>query len=511
MTTSPALMTGDDYLESLRDDREVWAYGERVADVTTHPAFRNSARSVARLYDALHDPAYQDRLLVATDTGSGGLTHPLFKAARTKDDLRASRDACRTWAELTFGWMGRTPDYKAALLGSIGADPEWFGEFAPNATHWYRTVQEQVRYLGHAIVHPPVDRHLPSSDVEDVFVHVVRETDNGIVVRGAKVVATASALTHDIFIAHAGVSPVAKREFALAFIAPTSAPGVKLLARASYERTAGVGASPFDYPLSSRLDENDSVLVFDDVEIPWENVLIYDLDRANVFFEAVDWSSRAMLQSATRFLVKLEFLAGLTSKALDVKGGAQAPPVKAQFGEILVYRNTVAGLIDGMIESAQPHANGRSVVPNREYALAYTSLAPNFYERIRVIINTIVSSGLIYLNSHAVDFETPEIRPYLDKYLRGSGGLTALDRSKTMKLLWDAVGSEFGGRHALYERNYFGSPDLHHWRSAMAAETDGSLGRYRDLVESFMSDYDLSGWTAPDLVNPTDISTVARP
>ncbi len=504
------LMTGADYLQRLRDDREIWIYGQRVDDVTTHPAFRNSARSVARLYDALHDPELQPRLLAETDTGSGGRTHPLFKAARSIADLRASQEACRVWAELTFGWMGRTPDYKAALLGSIGADPDWFGEYRGNAEAWYRRAQEGVLYLGHAIVHPPVDRHLPPSEVEDVFVHVVRETDNGIVVSGAKVVATASALTDHILVAHAGVMPVARREFGLTFVAPTDAPGVKLLARASYEQVAATASGPFDYPLSSRLDENDSILVFDQAEIPWENVLVYDVDRANVFFEAVDWASRAMLQSATRMLVKLEFLAGLISKALDVKGGGDAPSIRTQFGEVLVYRNTVAGLVDAMIASAQPHANGGSVVPNREYALAYTALAPQFYERIRVIVATIVSSGLIYLNSNAIDFDTPEIRPYLDRYLRGSGGLTAVDRSKTMKLLWDAVGSEFGGRHALYERNYFGPPDLHFWRTSMAAETTGQLAGYRDLVETFMSEYDLHGWTTEDFLNPTDLSTIVR-
>jgi len=112
-------LTGDEYLESLRDGREVWIYGERVKDVTTHPAFRNAARSVARLYDALHDPQYQDRLTAPTDTGNGGFTHPLFKVAHTREDLRASRDAVRVWSQLTFGWMGRTPDYKAALLGAV--------------------------------------------------------------------------------------------------------------------------------------------------------------------------------------------------------------------------------------------------------------------------------------------------------------------------------------------------------------------------------------------------------
>jgi len=507
---APGLPTGADYLESLRDGREVWAYGERIGDVTAHPAFRNSARSLARLYDALHDPALAGRLLAPTDTGSGGLTHPFFKAARTVEELRASQEACRAWAELSYGWMGRSPDYKAAMLGAVGADPDWYGEYAPNARAWYRRVQEGVLYLGHAIVNPPVDRGKGPDEVGDVFVHVEEETDGGIVVSGAKVVATASALTQHIYVAHAGMIPVASKAFGLVFIADTAASGVKLFARASYEQVAAATGSPFDYPLSSRLDENDSILVFDRVLIPWENVLVYDVDKANAHHVQSDWSSRAMMQSATRMLVKLEFLIGLVSKALDVKGGGDAMPIQTQLGEMVVYRNTVAGLVEAMVASAQPHANGQAVVPNRDYAYAYSALAPNFYDRIRVLVNTIVASGLIYLNSNAVDFAAPEVRPYLDRYLRGSNGLTAVDRSKTMKLLWDAVGSEFGGRHALYERNYFGPPELHNFLSAQTAKHTGALERYRALVERCMADYDLQGWTAPDLIDPGEVSMLAR-
>jgi 4-hydroxyphenylacetate 3-monooxygenase len=497
--------TGDEYLASLRDGREVWIYGERVDDVTTHPAFRNSARSIARLYDALHDPQYADRLTAPTDTGNGGFTHPLFKLARTREDLRASREAVRVWAELTYGWMGRSPDYKAAMLGALGGDPEWYGEYAGNARHWYREGQERVLYLGHAIVHPPVDRQLPPDDVADVYVHVEDETDNGLVVSGAKVVATGSPLTNYVFISHFGV-PLRKKEYALIFLAPTNAPGVKFMSRASYELTAGRAASPFDYPLSSRLDENDSIIIFDRALIPWENVLAYDVDRANSFDIESGWVGRALLQAATRMAVKLEFLAGLMSKALDIKGGGDSRLLQAAFGEIIVYRNAVAAIVDGCIENAQAHAAGIALIPNESYGTAYAAMAPVMYRRVKEIIQSTVSSGLIYLNSNAVDFDTPEMRPYLDRFMRGTGGITAVERSKTMKLLWDAIGSEFGGRHELYELNYFGPPELNHLGMLEIAKTDGSIDRWRDLADRCMSDYDLQGWTAPDLINPGDVS-----
>src|SRR3954453_5348968 len=114
-----APQTGADYLASLSDGREVFIYGERVKDVTKHPAFRNTARMVARLYDALHDPKHRDVLTTETDTGSGGYTQRFFKAPMSWEEQLASRDAIADWARLTYGWLGRAPDYKGAFLGTL--------------------------------------------------------------------------------------------------------------------------------------------------------------------------------------------------------------------------------------------------------------------------------------------------------------------------------------------------------------------------------------------------------
>src|SRR6202007_395458 len=145
-------MTGDEYLQSLRDGREVYIYGERVEDVTTHPAFRNTARSIARLYDALHDPRSQGVLTCPTDTGSGGYTHKYFRVARSREDVVAQRDAIAAWARMSYGWMGRSPDYKASLMNTLGANHAFYGAFAGNAQSWYRRAQEHVLFMNHAIV-----------------------------------------------------------------------------------------------------------------------------------------------------------------------------------------------------------------------------------------------------------------------------------------------------------------------------------------------------------------------
>ena len=192
--------TGAEYLESLRDGREVYIYGERVEDVTTHPAFRNAAASVAKIYDALHDPKTKDVLTGPTDTGSGGYTHKFFKAARSREDVIAQRDAIAAWARITYGWMGRSPDYKAAFLNTLGANAEFYGKFADNARAWHKRGQEAVLYLNHALVNPPIDRDKPVEQVKDVYITIQKETDAGIYVSGAKVVATNSALTHYNFL-----------------------------------------------------------------------------------------------------------------------------------------------------------------------------------------------------------------------------------------------------------------------------------------------------------------------
>jgi len=166
-------LTGSEYLESVRDGREIWIYGERVKDVTTHPAFRNTVRMIARLYDALHDPDRQSILTTSTDTGGGSYTHKFFKASANAEEMVGARDAIAEWARISYGWIGRSPDYKAAFLATLGANAEYYAPFDENARRWYKRVQEQVSFVNHAIVNPPVDRDRPLDEVKDVYMHVV--------------------------------------------------------------------------------------------------------------------------------------------------------------------------------------------------------------------------------------------------------------------------------------------------------------------------------------------------
>src|SRR5437773_7053277 len=350
MTTAlPRPFTGEEFLDSLRGGREVWIYGERVRDVTTHPAFRNPARMLARLYDALHEPAMHAVLTCPTDTGSGGYTHKYFRAPRSADDLIAARDAITAWARLTYGWMGRSPDYKASFLATLGANADYYTPYADNARRWYRAAQERVLFMNHALVQPPVDRHRPPDEVADVYVHVEKETDAGLVVSGAKVVATGSALTHHNFIAHPTTVPIKTKEFAAVFIAAMDTPGVKLICRPSYAMTAEVMGSPFDYPLSSRMDENDAILVLDHALVPWENVFVYeDVEKSNTFLQHSGFFPRAMLHGCTRLAVKLDFVARLLLHAAEAVGPAQTRHVQAPIGEAIAWRTLFSRLTDAV-------------------------------------------------------------------------------------------------------------------------------------------------------------------
>ncbi|XVV06624.1 4-hydroxyphenylacetate 3-hydroxylase family protein [Actinosynnema sp. CA-248983] len=499
-------MTGQEYLDSLRDGREVYVYGERVDDVTKHPAFRNSARSVAQLYDALHAPEAQGVLSVPTDTGNGGFTHPFFKAPRSVDDLVRSRDAIAAWQRMVYGWMGRTPDYQAAYFGTLIANSDFYGPFKDNALRWYRESQERVLYFNHALVHPPIDRSKPADEIADVCVHVERETDAGLIVSGAKVVATGSALTNANFIAHYGL-PVKDKKFGLVFTVPMDAPGLKLISRTSYEMTAAVMGSPFDYPLSSRLDENDAIMVFDSVLVPWENVFVYDSDIANIFMNASGFAERFTFHGCTRLAVKLDFIAGCVMKAVELTGTSGFRGVQAQVGEILSWRDLFWGMSDAMAKSPEQWLGGM-VQPNVNYGFAYRIFMGMGYPRVKEIIQQTLGSGLIYLNSHANDWRNPDVRPYLDRYLRGSNGGLAVDRVKLMKLLWDAVGTEFGGRHELYERNYSGDNESIRVQTMLMYQATGRDEPLKAFAEQCMAEYDLDGWTRPDLFDGDDLRVV---
>lgn len=493
------IYTGQEYLQSLDDGREVWINGARVKDVANHPAFRNSSRMIARFYDAIHNTSQRDCLTTPMDTNTGIRCHRFFQAPRSAGEQMAARDAIAEAARLSYGWMGRTPDFKGAWIGTFGANRELYGPYGANAVRWYDLVRERLPYINHAIVNPPVDRHL-DSDQSEVFIQVDKETDAGLYVSGAKVVATGAALTHFTFVAHFNVA-YKDNKYSPIFMMPTSAPGAKLICRTSYELNAASAGTPFDYPLSSRMDENDSILILDHVFIPWKDVFMYGVEMSNKFISQSGFFGRTLMHGCTRLAVKMDFICGLFLKAVEITGTQDFQGVRGCVGEAIALRHMLWGLSDGMASQAEPWRDGY-VLPKTETALAYRASAGDAYSRVLDLIRKTVASALIYLPSHAADFRQSELRPYLDKYVRGSNGIDAEQRVKVLKLLWDATGSEFASRHELYELNYSGSYERSRLDTLDIAEGTGLTKRLKGFVDTCLSEYNLDGWVAPDLIMP---------
>ena len=192
-------------------------------------------------------------------------------------------------------------------------------------------------------------------------------------------------------------------------------------------------------------------------------------------------------------------------KAIDAAGTRDFRGVQANVGEIVAWRNMFWSLTEAMVRDPMPWIGG-FVLPNMTPASAYQVLMSFAYSKIKYIIEETAASGLIFLNSHARDFRNPEIRPLLDRYLRGSNGYDAEQRVKLMKLLWDAIGSEFGGRHELYEINYSGSTEEIRRYALFGATASGDVDRMKGFAEQCLEEYDLDGWTAPDLTDPGELS-----
>ncbi len=276
---------------------------------------------------------------------------------------------------------------------------------------------------------------------------------------------------------------------------PTDAPGVKLFCRPSYEMTAAAMGSPFDYPLSSRMDENDSIIVFDKVFVPWENVFAYgDIEKVNNFFPRSGFLPRVHVPG----LHAAGGQAGFHRRAAAESGGrhrGQGFPRCAGAGRAKCWRGaTCSGaLTDAMARTTTPWTPGY-VLPNLDYGLAYRVAASIAYPKLKEIIENVLASALIYLPSQRADFKVPEIRKYLDQFVRGSNGYSAVDRVKLMKLMWDAIGTEFGGRHELYERNYFGNHESIRFETLLVAE--GSRRRPPSTKASPSSAWPSTTWMA---------------
>ncbi|MEU1280983.1 4-hydroxyphenylacetate 3-hydroxylase N-terminal domain-containing protein [Streptomyces sp. NPDC005805] len=480
--------SGQEYLASLRDGREVWLDGERVADVTRHPAFRNTAASIARLYDLAHDSAHTAEL---TEDG----VHRAFLVPRDHAGLVARRRAHKVWAEAGYGFLGRTPDCMAAGATGFAAAPGVFttGAFdgADHARAWHRRLAEGDLYAAFTLTNPQSDRTRPASEQEedDLVVRVVAEKDGGIVVRGAKTIGTAAVFADEVVVGT--IEPLAPQdvEHALSFTLPLATPGLTLVSRTSYE---GRARSVFDNPLSARFDENDALLVCDDVFVPWERVLTYR--NTDTTFR-MWWDTPAYVnfvhQGATRFWTKLEFLTGLAILLTRANNTHELPQVVQAIGRLMGRVAQAKAFVLAAEASFEEVDGGRGGVrPGKEISYAQRIVAGELYPAALQEIKLLAGGGVIQLPASGADLLHPELGPLVRKYIR-SPGHGAEERIKLLKLAWDALGSEFAARHEQYERFYHGAPHVYLTQQAW----EGDTASCEALVRSCLAGYGLSEGT----------------
>src|SRR6266540_6099306 len=271
------MRTGSAYVAALRDGRAIYLDGERVKDVTVHPAFAEPIKWIAQTYDRAHAAA-ADPALTFAEPGTGRRHSNMWLAPRSAEDLGARRRVHRFWAEPSYGLMGRTPDHVASVLTGFAGWRQLFdrggSRFGDNVVRFHARARDEDLYVAYAIVPPQIDRATPAHKHPEPFLHpgVVKETDAGIVIRGAHSIATSVTMADWLYVSY--ITPLAPGDvdYAISLVVPVNAEGLKLLPRRPY---ATLATSVYDYPLSARFDEVDTTVVFDDVFVPWEQVFVY--------------------------------------------------------------------------------------------------------------------------------------------------------------------------------------------------------------------------------------------
>jgi 4-hydroxyphenylacetate 3-monooxygenase/anthranilate 3-monooxygenase (FAD)/4-hydroxyphenylacetate 3-monooxygenase len=448
--------TGQQYLEGLRDDRVVWLGNEKI-DVLRHPAFAGSLRGMAGYFDWQHQHAGD---CLVNDPEAGTPMSASLVVPHTRADL-ARRHVCfDRLARYSAGMLGRTPDYVNVTLAGFVARSDVFttnGETggAENLRRFHREVVERDLSLTHTIVHPVVDKTLPDTEGinGELATRVVRRTSSGIVVRGAKILATLGPFADELFV-YPGhpLAPNADPAYALSFSIPMATKGLVTLCRDHYG-SPGLAA---DHPFSSRFDEQDAFMIFDDVEIPYERVFIDgNLDVYNSLLMHGGWAANILQQTGIRAAVKLEFAYELCTRMAQATNADGRPDTAQMLGEIWAYATLTRAAVRAAEDGGHDHGNGAFFCDDRPLR-AIRDVMPGWMARTNEILKLVGAHNLLATPSLSA-FDDPELAPLVERYLPGANGMQAIDRAKLFRTAWDFVGSALGGRGELYERFYLAS------------------------------------------------------
>jgi 4-hydroxyphenylacetate 3-monooxygenase oxygenase component len=446
--------SGKNYVAGLkkRGAGNVWIAGRKVEDITSDPFFQRPIESIAALYDLQLDSGHGVRMVSAEGYGLS------FMIPEVQDDLVARRLAMDVWARATFGMVGRSPDYcntvlmafeETAFFNQLGVD------FGKNLSRYYEYCRANDLFLTHAIVNPQVDRSKTSAEQDNPYMHlgIVEERADGLIVRGAKMLATHGPTADEIIVYPLPGSVAAGEEkYALAFGIPTDTPGLKFICREPFDDGS---MSRWDHPLGARFEEPDAMVVFDDVLIPWERVFLHaNVALANKLFTSASIQNNTGHQTAVRGLAKCKFMAGLAiAMSRSVKTDVFLH-VQEQLGEIIGYLQLIEGALL-MSEAKAERTESGAIRPAWPPLQSIRYHLPRIYERMVQVVQVIGAGGLLI--SPTREDMTSEIGPDIAAYYKGAG-IDAETRIHLAKLAWDATGTQFGQRMLQYERYYAGDP-----------------------------------------------------
>ena len=474
--------TGAEFLKGLRGGREIWLEGERVADVVAHPAFAGAAHALAEVFDLQHQAA-DVCLMPDPETGEPiNISHML---PHSKADLERRHRGFERISEYSVGLMGRTPDYmNVTYAGFAARADEWsaFGneEGGENLVKYQKHLRRNDISLTHTIVHPTINRAL--GDVPKVgnvtALHKVEDTAHGIVVRGSRVLATLAPFADEIAV-YPNPIPLqpGTESHALCFNIPMNTPGLIFLCRDSFSRRG----NKFDFPLSSRFDEQDAFVIFDDVEVPRDRIFIDGNLKVYNSVMQRSWWPNIMQQTMIRAQTKLEFAWGLTSRMADAINSSAAH-VQMMMGEIWCFAEFARACVHSAEQGAFDYGNGAWFPEERPLA-ALRAMLPVWFPRVNEIIR-LIGAHNHFTAPTSGEFADPKLRPLIDDYLYGAGEVTAERRARLFRLAWDFAGSALASRNEQYERFYLGSSG----RSLQAMQMFSNRDRAYRLVDRFLTE-----------------------
>ena len=483
-TTLPlgnGVRNGEQYLEGLRDDREVWLQGERVKDVTQHPGLCRSAKTLASFMDRQSDPEYQD---IVTFKEDGKRIATSFLVPKSKEDVISRGEAFYEWAKWSNGMFGRTPDYKnasiTAFYGGASLLEESNKEYAENMRNYYHYASTNDKVLTHSLLNPTVNFELSKEGKSDknVSLKVVKENDAGIFVTGARLLATLGPQADEVEVFPSTLLNRQKGsdlEYAFAFVASLNSPGLRMICRDSYDHQK----SHYDAPLSSRYEEMDAVITFNEVFVPWERVFIYrDPDLCNRIFIETNALTQMMHQVVCGKLAKAEFIVGLLCAMARASGKDKDMAIKGQIAEAMFIAETVRALRFSAEQHAHEDEYG-NYIPMRRPLDTSRNLFPKMYPRLIELVQLLGSSSLMATPSE-LDL-TNEISGDVSQYFQLQN-LESKDRIALFRLAHDISVSGFGSRQTLYERFFFGPPNVMHSIYFDLYNKDDMIDRVNELL-----------------------------